>query len=169
MPERDVNSIAFLHASTRCRRLSQHGAGGRRRRFGLRRHGSGGLRRRYWLLYPAWILVCALLFFVMRNREDPSRRPGRILSTDAAVRALAILHRPGYEAVHVACDVADALDYAHQRGVIHRDIKPENILLQNGRPMVADFGIALAVSADRLAGSVKAALVPPAVFTVMGP
>src|SRR5437762_12563880 len=43
------------------------------------------------------------------------------------------------EAVHVACDVADALDYAHQRGVLHRDIKPANILLQNGRPMVADF------------------------------
>jgi hypothetical protein len=60
------------------------------------------MRRSYWLLYPAWILVCAMLFFAMRNREDPSRRPGRILSTDAAVRALAILHRPGYEAVHVA-------------------------------------------------------------------
>jgi eukaryotic-like serine/threonine-protein kinase len=39
------------------------------------------------------------------------------------------------------------LHYAHTQGVIHRDIKPENILLANGRPMVADFGIALAVSA----------------------
>jgi hypothetical protein len=62
------------------------------------------MRRRYWLLYPAWILVCALLFFAMRNREDPSRRPGRILSNDAAVRALTILHRPGYEAVHIASE-----------------------------------------------------------------
>ena len=51
------------------------------------------------------------------------------------------------EAVKVATEVADALHYAHTQGVIHRDIKPENILLANGRPMVADFGIALAVSA----------------------
>ncbi|MDH4351824.1 MAG: serine/threonine protein kinase, partial [Gemmatimonadota bacterium] len=51
------------------------------------------------------------------------------------------------EAVKITTEVADALDYAHQQGVIHRDIKPENILLHNGRPMVADFGIALAVSA----------------------
>jgi serine/threonine-protein kinase len=51
------------------------------------------------------------------------------------------------EAVTIACEVADALDYAHRNGVIHRDIKPENILLHDGRPMVADFGIALAVSA----------------------
>ena len=51
------------------------------------------------------------------------------------------------DAVRIASDVADALHYAHQRGVIHRDIKPENILLANGRPMVADFGIALALSA----------------------
>jgi serine/threonine-protein kinase len=51
------------------------------------------------------------------------------------------------EAVRIARDVAGALDYAHRHGVIHRDIKPENILLHDGRPVVADFGIALAVSA----------------------
>ena len=51
------------------------------------------------------------------------------------------------EAVRIAREVADALDYAHRHGVIHRDIKPENILLHDGRPVVADFGIALAVSA----------------------
>ncbi len=51
------------------------------------------------------------------------------------------------EAVRITTDVADALDYAHRNNVIHRDIKPENILLHDGRPMVADFGIALAMSA----------------------
>jgi serine/threonine protein kinase len=49
--------------------------------------------------------------------------------------------------VKVATEVADALDYAHRHRVIHRDIKPENVLLHDGRPMIADFGIALAVSA----------------------
>ncbi len=49
-------------------------------------------------------------------------------------------------AVRVATEVASALDYAHRHGVIHRDIKPENILLNDGSAMVADFGIALAVS-----------------------
>ena len=49
------------------------------------------------------------------------------------------------EAVKITTEVADALHYAHGEGVIHRDIKPENILIHNGRPMVADFGIALAV------------------------
>jgi serine/threonine-protein kinase len=51
------------------------------------------------------------------------------------------------EAVRIAREVADALDYAHRNGVIHRDIKPENILLHDGRAIVMDFGIALAVSA----------------------
>ena len=51
------------------------------------------------------------------------------------------------ETVRITTEVADALDYAHRHDVIHRDIKPENILLHEGRPMVADFGIALAVSA----------------------
>lgn len=50
------------------------------------------------------------------------------------------------EAVRIATAVADALDYAHKHGVIHRDLKPENILMQHGQPVVADFGIALAVS-----------------------
>ena len=49
------------------------------------------------------------------------------------------------EAMLIAREVADALAYAHGRGVIHRDIKPENILLQGGHALVADFGIALAV------------------------
>ncbi|HEX6615834.1 MAG TPA: protein kinase [Gemmatimonadales bacterium] len=53
---------------------------------------------------------------------------------------------PVDDAVRIAREVADALDYAHRHGVIHRDIKPENILLHDGRAMVADFGIALAAA-----------------------
>jgi serine/threonine-protein kinase len=53
---------------------------------------------------------------------------------------------PVADALRLASEVASALDYAHRRGVIHRDIKPENILLHDGRALVADFGIALAVS-----------------------
>ena len=50
------------------------------------------------------------------------------------------------EAVAIASAVAKTLDYAHRQDVIHRDIKPENILLHEGQPVVADFGIALAVT-----------------------
>jgi Tol biopolymer transport system component len=60
------------------------------------------------------------------------------------------LHRekqlPLEDALQIAREVADALSYAHGRGVIHRDIKPENILLERGHAVVADFGIARAVS-----------------------
>ena len=60
---------------------------------------------------------------------------------------------PVDEGVAMMRAVAGALDYAHRQGVVHRDIKPENILLHDGQPLLADFGIGLAVTAaggDRL-------------------
>src|SRR4051794_11304027 len=58
--------------------------------------------------------------------------------------------QPVDEVRHILCEVADALAYAHLRGVIHRDIKPDNILLdgQTGRAMVTDFGIARAMESN---------------------
>jgi hypothetical protein len=71
---------------------------------------------------------------------------------------------PVREAVRIAREVADALAYAHRRGIVHRDIKPENILLTNEHAVVADFGIATALdraTAERFtpSGSVLGTLV----------
>jgi serine/threonine-protein kinase len=76
------------------------------------------------------------LYYVMPFVEDESLR----------ARLDRERQLPVDEAVHIATSVAGALDYAHRQGVIHRDLKPENILMHEGEPLVADFGIALAVS-----------------------
>src|SRR5215467_11722900 len=77
-----------------------------------------------------------LLFYVMPFVEGESLR----------ARLDREKQLPVDEAVRIAAAVASALAYAHSHGVIHRDLKPENILLQAGQPLIADFGIALAVS-----------------------
>ncbi len=63
---------------------------------------------------------------------------------------------PWEQALDLGEDVLAALSYAHQQGIIHRDIKPENILLEGGEAVLADFGIAQAISAagaERLTGT----------------
>ena len=77
-----------------------------------------------------------LLFYVMPHVEGESLRER--LDREKQL--------PVDEAVKIVTDVAEALEHAHSKGVIHRDIKPANILLSGGRPHIADFGIALAVS-----------------------
>src|SRR3989449_311613 len=65
-------------------------------------------------------------------RQHPEGPPRRVFSQQ--------------QALAIAEPVADALSYAHRMGVLHRDIKPENILFSQGHPIVADFGIAKAIS-----------------------
>ena len=77
----------------------------------------------------------SFLFYVMPHIEGESLRE----------RIDREKQLPVDEAVKIATDLAEALDYAHRHKVIHRDIKPGNILIHEGRPLIADFGIALAV------------------------
>ena len=76
-----------------------------------------------------------LLYYVMPHVEGETLRARLTRETQLPVA----------DAVRIASEVADALEYAHRHGVIHRDIKPENILLRDGHALVSDFGIALAV------------------------
>src|SRR3989441_627858 len=80
--------------------------------------------------------VDATVFYVMPFVQGESLRNRLTRQVQPPVAA----------AVRIAVEVAGALDYAHRHGVIHRDIKPDNVLLHDGRPLVADFGIALAWS-----------------------
>ena len=77
-----------------------------------------------------------LLYYVMPYVEGESLRER--LSRDGAL--------PIPDALRIAREVAEALDYAHGKNVVHRDIKPENILIEGGHAVVSDFGIALAIS-----------------------
>ena len=63
---------------------------------------------------------------------------------------------PVSEALRIARDVAGALGYAHRQDVLHRDLKPENVLLANGQAVIADFGIACAIT--RAAGRTSAGM-----------
>ena len=77
-----------------------------------------------------------LCYYVMPHVEGESLRDRLLWDKKLSVDG----------AIQVAIEVASALAYAHSRGVVHRDIKPENILFSAGHAIVADFGIARAVS-----------------------
>jgi serine/threonine protein kinase len=82
-------------------------------------------------------ILAGRLYSVMPYVEGESLRAR--LTRDGAL--------PLRDAVRVLREIADALSYAHEQGVVHRDIKPENILLSRAHAVVADFGIAKAVAA----------------------
>lgn len=87
-------------------------------------------------LYDSGQMGGSILYYVMPYVEGESLR--QRLDRDQALSV--------EESLQLAREVADALSHAHAHGVIHRDIKPENILLEAGHAVVADFGIARAVS-----------------------
>src|SRR5207237_1100206 len=95
--------------------------------------------------------AAGVLYYVMPYVEGESWR-GR-LSRESRL--------PLEEALRITREVADALGYAHHRGLIHRDIKPENILLQAGHAVVADFGIARAITAAAAGGTLGRTLTLP--------
>jgi len=81
-----------------------------------------------------------LLYYVMPYIEGETLR-GRLQREQQL---------PIVDTVRIASEIAEALGYAHSRGVVHRDIKPENIMFSAGRALVADFGIARALTAAAL-------------------
>ena len=73
-----------------------------------------------------------LLYYVMPFVEGESLRARLVREQQFSIE----------DAITIACEIADALSYAHGMGIVHRDIKPENVLLHGGHAVVADFGIA---------------------------
>ena len=95
--------------------------------------------------------VLALLDSGVFESGSLAGRPYYVMPYVAGESLRARLARDGAlllpDAMRLLREVADALCYAHEEGVIHRDIKPENILLTRGHAVVADFGIAKAIAA----------------------
>jgi serine/threonine-protein kinase len=98
-------------------------------------------------LLAAGALDGGLLFYTMPFVEGQSLRER--IGRDGAL--------PVADAVGILCDISSALASAHRAGVVHRDVKPENVLLSEGGAVVADFGIAKAISAAREPGDGGAA------------